>query len=39
MNVESAREELIKLMQGDRSEKLEGMGIQLKARRYNQNDG
>lgn len=39
MSIESAREELKKLMRGDRSEKLEGMGIQLKARRYGQNEG
>lgn len=36
MDAEAARAELLKLMRGDRSEKLENMGIQLKARRYDQ---
>lgn len=36
MEVEVARKELLKLMQGDRSEQLESMGIELKARRYDQ---
>lgn len=36
LSPEMAREELLKLMRGDRSEQLESMGIELKARRYDE---
>lgn len=37
MDNETARQELLKLMRGDASEKIESLGIQLKARRYKEN--
>ncbi|WP_158223002.1 hypothetical protein [Halovibrio salipaludis] len=36
MKAETARQELLNLMRGQRSSTLESMGIQLKARRYHQ---
>jgi hypothetical protein len=37
MDNQTARQELLKLMRGDASEKIESLGIQLKAKRYSGN--
>ncbi|WBU42400.1 MULTISPECIES: hypothetical protein [Marinobacter] len=39
MDNKTARHELLKLMRGDASEKIESLGIQLKARSYKADDG